>query len=111
MPASPAAFFSRSWLPLVGMGVVFGIIYMPIAYATWLASALITINDAPAMDALRMGFVGTFRNLLPLIVFTLCFVVLAFFASLPVLLGWLVLGPLGFCAIYVVYREIFAIAA
>jgi len=109
--ASPAEFFSRAWLPLVGIGVVFAIIYMPIAYATWLASALITQHDVPALDALRMGFVATFRNLLPLIVFTLAFVVLAMLATLPALLGWFVLGPVVLCAIYVQYREMFAVAA
>jgi len=108
--AGPAGFFSRMWLPLVGMGVLFAILYLPIAYATWLASALIALNDVPALDALRAGFVATFRNLLPLLVFALCFLVLAVFASLPLLLGWLVLGPVGFCAIYVQYREILAVA-
>jgi uncharacterized membrane protein len=108
--SSPADMLSRTWLPFVGMGVVFGIIYLPIAYAVWLASALITLNDLPALDALRMGFVATFRNLLPLIVFALALMVLAVLATLPVLLGWLVLGPVVLCAIYVQYREMFVVA-
>jgi hypothetical protein len=36
--------------------------------------------------------------------------VLAVLATLPVLLGWLVLGPVVLCAIYVQYREMFVVA-
>jgi len=110
-PTGPADLFSRTWLPLLGMGLLVAIIYLPVAYATWFAAALVTQNDVPAVDALRMGFVGTFRNVLPLLVFLLCAAVLAVLASLPLLLGWFVLGPLFLCALYVQYREIFAAAS
>jgi uncharacterized membrane protein len=103
-----ADFLAAAWLPFVGIGVVTGIVYLPIAYAMWMAAALVTLHDAPAMDALRMGFAGVFRNVLPLLVFFIAGLVLAVLASLPVLLGWLVLGPLFLCAIYVQYRDVFA---
>jgi len=106
--ATPEAVFAAAWLPFVGIGVLAGIIYLPIAYATWMAAALVTLHDMPAIDSLRMGFVGVFRNVLPLLVFLLASLVLALLASLPVLLGWLVLGPVFLCALYVQYRDVFA---
>ena len=103
-----ADFLAAAWLPFVGIGVVTGIVYLPIAYAMWMAAALVTLHGLPAMDALRMGFAGVFRNVLPLLVFFIAGLVLAVLASLPILLGWLVLGPLFLCAIYVQYRDVFA---
>ena len=108
---SPEQFLAAAWLPFVGIGVVMGFLYLPVAYATWMAAALVALHDLPAMDALRMGFAGVFRNVLPLLVFFLVGIVLAVLASLPVLLGWLVLGPLFLCALYVQYRDVFAAAA
>jgi uncharacterized membrane protein len=104
-------FLTRAWLPFVGMGVAFAIVYLPIAYATWLAAALIALHDIPAIDALRMGFVGMFRNVLPLAVFALLGAVLAVLASLPVLLGWFVLGPVFLCSLYVQYRDVYTAPA
>ena len=110
-PTSVPELFSRAWLPLMGVGMVLGLLYMPIAFASWLATALVALNNVPVLDALRMGFGATFRNLLPLLVFTVAFFVLAILASVPLLLGWFLLGPLVLCAIYVQYREIFAAPA
>lgn len=103
-------FLSAAWLPFVGIGVLMGIVYLPIAYASWMAAALVTLHDLPAMEALRMGFTGVLRNLLPLLLFFVVGLVLAMLASVPVLLGWLVLGPVFLCALYVQYRDVFTAA-
>jgi uncharacterized membrane protein len=104
-------FLAAAWLPLVGIGLAMAIVYLPIAYATWMAAALVSLHDVPAMDALRMGFTGVFRNVLPLLGFFVVGLVLAVLASIPVMLGWLVLGPLFLCALYVQYRDVFAAGA
>jgi hypothetical protein len=105
---TPEQFLAAAALPFVGIGIVAGIVYLPIAYAIWMAAALVALHDLPAMDALRMGFAGVFRNVLPFLVFFVVGLVLAVLASVPVLLGWLVLGPLFLCALYVQYRDVFA---
>jgi uncharacterized membrane protein len=75
------------------LGVVAALIFVPITNAVWLASALAALEGASALDALRRAFSATFRNLLPLLVFVLVTFALAVVATIPLALGWFVLGP------------------
>src|SRR2546423_1797543 len=65
-------------LPLFVMGFVVGLVYLPITIAVWLAAGLVALHDVAALDALRMGFSAAFRTLLPLLLFALVTVALAF---------------------------------
>lgn len=94
-------------VPMIVLGIVSGLIFAPITNAVWLASALAALEGAPAIDALKRGFSATFRNLLPLLVFVLVTLVLAIVASIPLGLGWLVLGPVILCAVYAQYHDLF----
>jgi uncharacterized membrane protein len=95
------------WVPLVAIGAVVVVPLMVYGFAVMIAPALIVLRDVAPFDALRMAFVGMIKNVLALLVAFLVFVVLAVLASLPVLLGWLILGPLALCTLYVVYRDVF----
>jgi uncharacterized membrane protein len=91
-------------------GVIMSLLLVPVINACWLASGLTTLHDLPALDALRLGFRGTFRNLLPLVMWVLVTIGLALVASLPLLLGWLVVGPMVLGSVYAQYREVFLAA-
>ena len=96
-------------LPIILIGFILGILYIPFTMAVWLAATLVALHDIGALDALRMGFSAAFRNLLALIVLVLVTIPLAVVASVPFLLGWFVLGPVLLILLYAEYRDLFAL--
>jgi uncharacterized membrane protein len=90
---SPETMDAQAIVPMIVLGALAAVIFMPITNAVWLASALAALEGAGALDALRRAFSATFRNLLPLLVFVLVTLALAVVATIPLALGWLVLGP------------------
>jgi hypothetical protein len=68
-------------VPMMIFGVVIGLVFAPITNAVWLASGLVALEGAGAVDALRRAFGATLRNLLPLLVFVLVTIGLAAMAS------------------------------
>ncbi|HEX4885251.1 MAG TPA: BPSS1780 family membrane protein [Casimicrobiaceae bacterium] len=91
---------------LVGslIGLVIGVLFY---LAWWYAPALVAINRAAPVDALKASFRASTANLGAMTVFLLVFVLLALVASIPFGLGWLVLGPVAFGAGYASWREVF----
>lgn len=77
------------------------------AMAWWFAPALVVLNRAEPVAALRASFDASWRNLGALTVFGLAFLGLAVVASAPFGLGWLVLAPVATGAGYASWREIF----
>jgi uncharacterized membrane protein len=57
--------------------------------------------------ALKESFVGCLRNILPFLVYSIVVLVLGIVASIPLGLGWLVLGPVLIASVYTAYRDIF----
>jgi uncharacterized membrane protein len=80
---------------------------IPIYMAVWYASPLVVLNDLGVGDAMKASFVASLKNILPALVFGVCFFVLAILATIPLALGWLVLGPVLLASIYTGYRDIF----
>ncbi|BCB25769.1 hypothetical protein SKTS_06550 [Sulfurimicrobium lacus] len=80
---------------------------VPLLMAIWFAPALIVRHDLGAIEALTLSFKGCLRNMLPFLLYGVVTLVLAFVATIPLGLGWLVLGPVMVAAQYVGYREIF----
>ena len=75
--------------------------------AVWYASPLIVLNDLGVGDAMKGSVTGSLKNILPALVFGVCFFLLAILATIPLALGWLVLGPVLLASIYTGYRDIF----
>jgi hypothetical protein len=76
--------------------------------AAWFAApALVVLHELTAFEAMKLSFRGCLRNWLPFLVYSLAFIGIAIFATLPLLLGWLVLMPLIYCSGYAAYRDIF----
>jgi uncharacterized membrane protein len=58
--------------------------------------------------ALKASFEGCLANLGPFLVYSLVFIGLAILASIPLGLGWLVLGPMIAGSCYASWRRIFS---
>ncbi len=99
---------------LAGMGIaaLFAVPIALIAYALflmawWFAPALVTLNRADVIAALKASFDAAWKNVGALLVFGLIFIGLAIVASIPLGLGWFVLLPVMFGGLYASWREVF----
>lgn len=107
--------FSAAALKSAALGIVTVIIIslvimamvIPLLMAIWFAPALILFHDVAPLDALKASFQGCLKNMLPFLIYGLIYLVAAVLATLPIMLGWLVLGPVTMASVYVSYREIF----
>lgn len=86
------------------IGLALGI---PIYMAIWFAPALIAVSGMEVGPALKASFFGCLKNVVPFLVYGVMMFVLAIVASIPVMLGWLVLGPVLIASVYTGYRDIF----
>lgn len=80
---------------------------VPIAAAIWFAPALIVFRGMVPWDALTASFVACLRNVMPFTAYGIVVLVLAVLATVPLGLGWLVLGPVVAASVYTAYRDIF----
>lgn len=87
---------------MVGMALFF-LLMMAMQYAPMLAY----FRGVPALPAMRLSISAFTRNIAAMSVYGLIFFSLAIFASLPMMLGWLVLMPVMFTSLYSSYADIF----
>ncbi|SEA85420.1 MAG: BPSS1780 family membrane protein [Candidatus Thiothrix putei] len=71
------------------------------------APALVVFEGMSAVDAVKGSLQGAWANVLPFIVFVLLYAALAFVASIPFMLGFVVLIPVMMGAVYAGYKDIF----
>jgi hypothetical protein len=71
------------------------------------ATLLVYFNGIPPIQAIRLTIRAFLYNIWPLLVFGMTFFLLAILATLLMGLGWLVLFPMSFPSLYVIYRAIF----
>lgn len=100
-----------------GLGVIFGglmlslllslALSVPVVMAIWFAPALVFFNNMQPVEALKASFEACMKNVLAFLVYGLIVLVLAFFAALPVGLGFLVLIPVLAGSVYAAYRDVF----
>jgi uncharacterized membrane protein len=91
---------------LLGVLVVLALM-LPLVMATWFAAALIAFHEMSAVEAMKSSFVACLKNFLPFLVYGLILLIPSFIATLPLGLGWLVLGPVVAASIYTAYRDIY----
>jgi uncharacterized membrane protein len=101
--APPAVLFITGLFGLLLVAAVMVPVYM----AIWFAPALIVLQDAPAMPALKASFAACQKNLSGLVHYGVVLLILGFLATLPMAVGWLVLGPVVIGSVYSAYRDIF----
>ena len=95
---------------ILAMLVVFGLM-VPVVMAFWFAPALVVMHDMPALQAMVLSFKGCLRNILPFLIYGLLGFVLVIVATLPLMLGWLVLLPVMWGSMFAGYRQIFTESA
>ena len=80
---------------------------IPVVMAVWFAPQLVVFHERGALDAMKESFTGCLRNIVPFLLYGIIAMVLAIVASIPLALGWLVLGPVLAASMYTAYRDIY----
>jgi hypothetical protein len=99
-------------LPAFGAGMLLAVLlslalFVPINMAMWFAPALVMLQDQSAPRAIGQSFRGCLKNIVPFLLYGIVLFFLAMLTALTFGLGWLVLGPVVLCSVYVAYRDIF----
>jgi uncharacterized membrane protein len=102
----PQAMASMGMTMVLAMLVMFALL-LPAVMAIWLAAPLVVFHDHGAVDAMKGSFAGCLKNIVPFLLYGVVLMVLSLLASLPLMLGWLVLGPVFAASIYTSYRDIY----
>lgn len=91
---------------IVGM-LLFTALLVPVYMALWFAPALVALQGQSATQAVAQSFRGCVRNILPFLAYSVILMVLAIVATIPLMLGWLVLAPVLIASVYAAYRDIY----
>ena len=75
--------------------------------ALWFAPALVVFRGTQPLDALRISFSTSLKNIVPFLLWGLIYIVASIVASIPFGLGWIVLLPVTMLTAYVSYRDVF----
>lgn len=88
--------------------LVMSLFMIPLVMLFWFAPTLIVLHDdVGIIEAMKLSFLGCIKNILPFLIYGIVGFILMVLASIPLALGWLVLGPVLFGTIYASYKEIF----
>lgn len=87
--------------------LLFLLLYLPLVMAIWFAPALVVLRGAEPLQAMRLSLSGSAKNVLPFLIYGIVWIVLAFVATVPLMLGWLVLAPLTIASVYTGYCDIY----
>jgi uncharacterized membrane protein len=83
---------------------------MPVVMAVWFAPPLVVFHDKGAVEAMQESFTGCLRNIVPFLVYGVVMLGLGIVACIPLMLGWLVLGPVLAASLYTSYKDIYLTA-
>jgi hypothetical protein len=78
-----------------------------LAMALWFAPALVVLRDASPVAALKASFSACLKNIVPMLLYGVLYIVAAIVASIPFGLGWIVLLPVLVLTVYTSYRDVF----
>lgn len=98
MPSLNPSMASLLFMLIISLAMAMLFVYAP---------ALVVFKGMKGVDAVKASFQGAWANVLPFIIFVLIYVVLAFIASIPFMLGFLVLLPVMAGAVFAGYKDIF----
>lgn len=101
---SPAASSSSSYALVF---LLYLALLLPVYMAIWFGPPLVGLHDLEPTRAIGQSFRGCLKNIMPFLVYSAVLIPLAVVASVPIFLGWLVLGPVIVASTYAAYRDIF----
>ena len=90
--------FSMLLIILVGVAVMLGFVY---------ATPLVMLDNMAPIESIKASYSAAFKNILPLLVFGIIYLLLAVIAAIPIGLGFLILIPVSILALYCSYKSIF----
>lgn len=91
-----------------GLAVLLGVaLFSLLLMAMQFAPLLVYFNGLTPVEAMRLSLRAFVKNVGAMLVYGVTFTMLAILASLPMMLGWLVLMPIVFTSIYAAYCDIF----
>jgi uncharacterized membrane protein len=91
-----------------GFAVLLGIVlFSVLMMAMQFAPMLVFFRNVPPVQAMKLSLRAFLHNVGPMLVYGITFLLLAILATLPMMLGWLVLLPLVFTSLYASYCDIF----
>lgn len=91
-----------------GFAIVIGIaLFTILLMASQFAPMLVTFDRSTALPSLKASLHACLNNILPLSVYSLMLLPFALAASIPAMLGWLVLLPVMVTSMYAAYRDLF----
>ena len=105
--AAAAGAGKLAFIPMIIIGLLAMLLIIPLAMAVWFAPALVIFHEVAPFDAMKASFFASIKNFIPFLIYGLVFFVLAIVASIPLLLGWLVLIPVMMASMYAGYRDMF----
>jgi len=91
---------------MLAMLITFALL-LPLVMALWFAPALVVLHERGPVEAMKESFLGCLKNVVPFLIYGLITLVFAILASVPLGLGWLVLGPVLIGSVYASYRDIY----
>lgn len=80
---------------------------MPILGAIWFAPLLIFVHKKTCLEAIKISFIASLKNIIPAFIFNIFIVILFCLSLLTCGLGFLILIPVLSGAIYASYKDIF----
>jgi uncharacterized membrane protein len=94
-------------LPILLALLVVMAVSIPVSMAMLFATPLIVLAESDVVPALKTSFFACLKNILSFLVWGVAIFVLAIVASIPLFLGWLLLGPVLMVSLYMAYRDVF----
>jgi len=103
-------------LATVGFGLLLAVLVgtlaaLPLMMAYWFAPALVMLRNDDPLVAMKASFFACLTNVWPMLVYSLVGIALAIVATIPLFLGWFVLGPVFAASLYASYKDIFGAPA
>jgi uncharacterized membrane protein len=80
---------------------------VPVFMALWFAPQLVLFHNRGALEAMRESFFACLKNIAPFLIYGLIALVLSILAAIPLMLGFVALGPVIAASLYTSYRDVF----
>lgn len=94
-----------------GIAILFGLaLFSVLMMAMQFAPMLVYFNDATPVEAMKLSLRAFVNNIGAMLVYGVAILLLAILATIPMMLGLLVLIPIMFTSVYACYCDIFPVA-
>jgi hypothetical protein len=81
---------------------------VPVFMALWFAPPLVVLGGRGAVAAMSESFAACMRNMMPFLIYSIVLFFFSILASIPLGLGWIILGPVLVASCYTAYQDIFS---